>query len=1747
MSFVDTKETEITRAINYLLTQQNSDGSWKTTQEDKIYTTAIVLRSLWLHRKTYSVQTAMDKAKTYLLVQQNADGSYGTETFETALVLRSIAPLEYDKANLQTTIDYLDTLQQASGSWEEDIYTTALALQSLFLADKEVPNPDLASLQGLVVDGDTGIALSDIEVHLVSDENRSLTTSSDGKFFFEGLRNGSYTLYIADNNYAPLQTILNFSGNDIDLGTLRLNKNVNATVSTLTGVIKDKQTGEPIEGAVITVGDKQSTTDSMGAYTISSIEAGSYVVSISKAGYLQNERTVNIPANTILRYNASLRDFDFTVSADILGQVIDKNGSIPLENVKITLSDNHTSKTYMTTADGNFMFDKNKQGVYHLEIQKDGYYIVQTSFSIDSSNTIDFGIVTLQTIDTTTPQLASVQGVIVDAISKSPIEGVLVEVSGLNTLTDATGAYVIGNAPIGEITLSVSKDGYKTASATATLTAGSRLIYSPSLQKNDGILKLYGVILDANSSEPLSDVNISILDTNLSTFTDINGSYIIENIPTGNITIEVSKFGYRTIKITTTVTDKHIVFSPTLQRNGSVNGLTTLSGNIVDTATNEVLENVEIYINGVNTGIVSDGDGNFTIEGIETTDINLTLKKSDYKDVNSMIILSEAQILNIGTLHMRAISIEDFKPDLIAEAINTSGIESDIYTLNVSGELNITISNRGTIPSDPFTMVIFYDTNADGNYTKGLDRVITTKRIEERLDIDNSKVTSVEINTTADFRDQPIYVYVDANNENIELDENNTYSTAKSCGGKQGQIDLGVCFDYSGSVSSYMHIQKSGLIQALRDPQKFPRDGSIRLMVLTGAGQGRVYLSPTIITVHNADEIADKLENSYFSGYDYMGNCLKTMANTWEKMSDGNQSSYRAVTLSGDGIWGPSYWNTTSYINDREYAVAHGVNVVDTIGIGNTYKAGLEAFVYPQPAGGNLGKVYYAKTSEDISNSLITTFKKQTQISDLTLAKLQIIDKGTEQNISIRFTVGNAGVATIPSDINISVYEGDPKNGGIFLAYTSLDENLSFGKSKVIQIDNIALKEGGEIYVVADFENRLVECTKENNSISTIVSATTTLGDIDVKTDKLSYGANEIAILSANISNPGRLSYELTAQLTLSDLEGNIIQVFDAQPLGIVASQESKTVSNEWNTSNTLAGEYLLKGILTDKNGVVVDESSVVFDVVHTGVSAVLDLRLDKAIYSTSDSVQLDNYIRSLSTNSMIKDASIEIEVTNSTQQVIHTQTLRLGTLLPESRRDVAGVYDFVRLSIGEYKVKATLKGDNNISYDTDIQTFKVEENVDSGLKGSVELAWREGYIGAEQTCNYSVSNLGSSVLNNLPLSVKIIDMDNGTLQDEYLKNILLNPLDKEDKSKTIQTQGYQARTYSCGLYAKVHNEWRLLDHKLFTLKYLHAPKAYNDFKNVAHGASAVIDVLHNDSIIKNTLDFSTFRLVNSSGKEVNTLTIAHQGVWHIQSDGQIAFVPQRGYIGDPTPVSYSIKDYTGAILSAKIYLNYPPVAYADSGKTVFGKSVEIKVLGNDKKTSSPFDIKHIRLIDGNNKEQKILSTYKGFWQVDGHKGIIRFTPRKDAQGKDSILYIAYDKGGDKTNKAMVSVQVSQAIKPPPVVVYPPSCSPTPTPILTPTPAAIVSPVVETNSATIHWQDKTYDEIGYMIYQNGVLIAVVDEDVTTLYVEGLENNTEYTFEIVSFDGYGNHTQQFINIKTTLGMGWFTAILHALLG
>ncbi len=526
LSYSASEQQKVANAITYLLSKQLSNGSWTELVDDKTnYTTAVATRALWLHRKSYDVQNYMENAKNYLAAQKSTNGSY-TETYLTELILKSVAPLYYNKAELQNTIDYLKSTQQPSGSWEEDMYTTALVLQGLFAADKEVPNPDLATLSGKVVDGDSGIALSGITIELES--VTTTATGSDGRFDLSGLQNSTYTLHILSANHAPLHTSVRMTGEDIDLGVLRLNKNANATISTLKGVIKDVSTGMPLSGVTVSAGNKEAMTDSSGNYIIDSIEAGTYSLTCYKAGYIRQQQTVSIPSNTILYFNTALQIIDFTVEATIQGTVVDKNTALPMGGVLIEINGAATQQL-TTSNDGRFVFSKIGVGSYDVKISKEGYGAQVASIQIDQSRVVDFGIVTLGAADPSDTTV-TLKGVVSEAQTKLPIEGALVSVGTLKAYTDSNGYYEIAELDAGTLAIEVSKDKYSTATAQANAMAGSILTFSPSLQQADANISIYGTIFDTNSSIPLEYVKVEYFgESNGTVYTDENGYYYPTN------------------------------------------------------------------------------------------------------------------------------------------------------------------------------------------------------------------------------------------------------------------------------------------------------------------------------------------------------------------------------------------------------------------------------------------------------------------------------------------------------------------------------------------------------------------------------------------------------------------------------------------------------------------------------------------------------------------------------------------------------------------------------------------------------------------------------------------------------------------------------------------------------------------------------------------------------------------------------------------------------------------------------------------------------------------------------------------------------------------------------------------------------------------------------------------------------------------------------------------------------------------
>jgi len=437
-----------------------------------------------------------------------------------------------------------------------------------------------------------------------------------------------------------------------------------------------------------------------------------------------------------------------------------------------------------------------------------------------------------------------------------------------------------------------------------------------------------------------------------------------------------------------------------------------------------------------------------------------------------------------------------------------------------------------------------------------------------------------------------------------------------------------------------------------------------------------------------------------------------------------------------------------------------------------------------------------------------------------------------------------------------------------------------------------------------------------------------------------------------------------------------------------------------------------LRGILTDTRGNVVSESNSTFNIVSEqvgNVSAILNLSTDRVRYRTTDSITINSFVESVSSNTIIDEAKVVVEIRDSNGTIVNTATLHMGDLLPLSSRDVPNVYGYNGLLTGEYHIKAALYGKGNTLFAIDSKTITVYEDLSQALKGSVDLAWSNAPAGTVQTCSYSLTQFGSTYLDPQPYALRIIDMNNGSIEDEHKNNVTLESAQTYTGEHHFSTHAYKKKLFSCGLYVNVKDKWVLLDHKLFTLTNV-APIAENDSIVTDENTKVVIDVLENDNDEEGSLDSSTIAIV----------TVAKHGSVTV-INGKIQYTPQINYSGEDT-FYYTVKD-KGGLLSNRakvdIVINNsyePPKAENDSIVTDENTKVVIDVLENDNDEEGSLDSFTIAIV-----------TAAKHGSVTVINGKIQYTPQINYSGEDTFSYRVKDSEGLISNIAKVTIVINNS------------------------------------------------------------------------------------------------------------------------
>ncbi len=136
-----------------------------------------------------------------------------------------------------------------------------------------------------------------------------------------------------------------------------------------------------------------------------------------------------------------------------------------------------------------------------------------------------------------------------------------------------------------------------------------------------------------------------------------------------------------------------------------------------------------------------------------------------------------------------------------------------------------------------------------------------------------------------------------------------------------------------------------------------------------------------------------------------------------------------------------------------------------------------------------------------------------------------------------------------------------------------------------------------------------------------------------------------------------------------------------------------------------------------------------------------------------------------------------------------------------------------------------------------------------------------------------------------------------------------------------------------------------------------------------AAGTTASLKVTDNDSDLDSPLDPASITIVGSTGPG-QSLLVAGEGTWSINiATQEISFTPLSGFVGDPTPIEYTIRDLQGAISNpATVTIDYDNLAITPTPPRPDPRHVDFYLLLDNSTSMKGSDPSGVSRIEAQNR-----------------------------------------------------------------------------------------------------------------------------------------------------------------------------------
>jgi len=368
------------------------------------------------------------------------------------------------------------------------------------------------------------------------------------------------------------------------------------------------------------------------------------------------------------------------------------------------------------------------------------------------------------------------------------------------------------------------------------------------------------------------------------------------------------------------------------------------------------------------------------------------------------------------------------------------------------------------------------------------------------------------------------------------------------------------------------------------------------------------------------------------------------------------------------------------------------------------------------------------------------------------------------------------------------------------------------------------------------------------------------------------------------------------------------------------------------------------------------------------------------------------------------------------------------------------------------------------VEYTVKDNTGKVSNSATIGINYAnpvvAEDDSKEGIQGEPVTQDVLVNDSGDNPLDSTTVNLDPTSVPNGVGKDTDSDGDIDKVTVPGEGVWTVDDTGKVTFTPETGFtedptpikYTVKDKQGNISNTATITIDYPQVINTSDDYQTGELGESVTVEILDNDRG-DNGLDPETVNLdptsVSGRGEDtdndgdIDKVTVEGEGVWTVDAaSGAITFTPNSNFLGDPTPIKYTVKDSVGITSTpATVSIDYPQSINAvdDRGQGTLGKPITIDVLKNDS-ADNDLDPTSVRILDAQGNPTPVLVVPgEGKWSVDTQTGKITFTPEAGFNGSVTpIKYIVSDTEG---NEATGYVRITYPVGPCPPPPCPSSCN----------------------------------------------------------------------------------------------------------